>query len=251
MLVRALCIFGSCAFAAVPNIFESGKPAFAKHVNENFQHSENRIDSIIATIKDDSTEKLIKTEIEKFSTTSDAKYVNYGYNQKVIAGLIARGISVASGNADDPSVEIGQTNIKITSSSTTGLFMGVDEVGQYSIGPWKFNRGTGCTPYITFGSQFLEFPVSAVFNNDLIARSPNMVISGTTFQSLQSIPKLDSLESFITTNKNLPGMPDKLDVASDGVNLITLNKILVKKIEELTLYIIEQDKRIKALEAKP
>lgn len=78
-----------------------------------------------------------------------------------------------------------------------------------------------------------------------------MVISGTTFQSSLSIQRLDSLESFIKANKNLPGMPDKLDVASDGVNLITLNKILVKKIEELTLYIIEQDKRIKALEAKP
>ena len=43
-------------------------------------------------------------------------------------------------------------------------------------------------------------------------------------------------------------MPSAADVAEDGLNLTSLCMALLQKIEELTLYLFEQDSRITALE---
>ena len=43
-------------------------------------------------------------------------------------------------------------------------------------------------------------------------------------------------------------MPKAKDIEANGVELGEMNKILLKKIEELTLYMINKDKRIQALE---
>lgn len=61
---------------------------------------------------------------------------------------------------------------------------------------------------------------------------------------------LSQLEDFITANNHLPGVPTAGEVQERGLNLGEMNAILIQKIEELTLYIIEQEKRISELEEK-
>jgi hypothetical protein len=56
---------------------------------------------------------------------------------------------------------------------------------------------------------------------------------------------LPELERFITKNKHLPEIPSAQKVAKEGIELGTNQAALLKKIEELTLYIIEQDKALK------
>ncbi len=58
------------------------------------------------------------------------------------------------------------------------------------------------------------------------------------------------LEAYIQKNKHLPEIPAASSVEQEGMNLGEMNKILVKKIEELTLYMIEQHKEIEKLKAK-
>jgi len=51
---------------------------------------------------------------------------------------------------------------------------------------------------------------------------------------------IEQLRSFIKTNKHLPGIPSQTCVESEGgIKIGDLSIDLVKKIEELTLYIIE------------
>lgn len=57
-------------------------------------------------------------------------------------------------------------------------------------------------------------------------------------------PSLKELEQFINANKHLPEIPSAKEVEENGVNLGEMNAKLLKKIEELTLYMINQDKRI-------
>ena len=62
--------------------------------------------------------------------------------------------------------------------------------------------------------------------------------------------KLDSLpeiEAFIKSNKHLKGIPSAEDVKSDGIELGEMNKLLLQKVEELTLHLIEMDKKIQSL----
>jgi len=54
----------------------------------------------------------------------------------------------------------------------------------------------------------------------------------------------------ILTNQQLPGIPSEQDIADKGLNLGEMNKTLTKKVAELTLYLIENDKREREQEAK-
>jgi len=59
---------------------------------------------------------------------------------------------------------------------------------------------------------------------------------------------LEDTEKYIRENGHLPEVPKAEEVESEGQSLGEMNKILLKKMEEMTLYMIEQEKRIKALE---
>lgn len=56
------------------------------------------------------------------------------------------------------------------------------------------------------------------------------------------LPSLMELEHFIKENKHLPEIPSEKEVAQDGLDLGDMNKKLLQKIEELTLYIIDLKK---------
>ena len=56
---------------------------------------------------------------------------------------------------------------------------------------------------------------------------------------------LAEIEQFIKHNKHLPGVPTAKQVEQEGVELGEMNKILLKKIEELTLLLIDKDKELK------
>ncbi len=62
------------------------------------------------------------------------------------------------------------------------------------------------------------------------------------FDEGYDLPKLSDLEGFIKQNKHLPDVPTATEVAENGINLGEMNGILLKKVEELTLYVIEQQK---------
>jgi hypothetical protein len=59
---------------------------------------------------------------------------------------------------------------------------------------------------------------------------------------------LQHLESFMHTHRHLPGMPSGTEVEKNGQNLGEIQAKLLKQIEELTLYIITQERRIQKLE---
>ena len=70
------------------------------------------------------------------------------------------------------------------------------------------------------------------------------------FDDEYRLMSLDELSEFIKTNKHLPNIPSEAEVMKEGsFELGEMNKMLLEKIEELTLYILQQEERIKALEA--
>jgi hypothetical protein len=59
---------------------------------------------------------------------------------------------------------------------------------------------------------------------------------------------LENLEKFINDKGHLPNVPSEKTIKTEGIDVGEMNRILLEKIEELTLYLIEQDKKIKTLE---
>lgn len=61
---------------------------------------------------------------------------------------------------------------------------------------------------------------------------------------------LSDLKAYIDENSHLPEVPSAQDVEVNGVNVVEMQKVLLKKIEELTLYTVEQQRLIEELQAK-
>jgi hypothetical protein len=61
---------------------------------------------------------------------------------------------------------------------------------------------------------------------------------------------LAELQTFITHNSHLPDIPKETEVLEQGIDLGKMNGLLLKKIEELTLYLLEQDRKINNLQAE-
>ncbi|MCC6462642.1 MAG: hypothetical protein IT260_19395 [Saprospiraceae bacterium] len=67
------------------------------------------------------------------------------------------------------------------------------------------------------------------------------------FEPNYALPNTAELEQFIQTNKHLPGVPSAAEVSEKGLDLGEMNRILMEKVEELTLLLIQQQKQIDAL----
>ncbi|MDO5615802.1 MAG: cell wall anchor protein [Cruoricaptor ignavus] len=68
------------------------------------------------------------------------------------------------------------------------------------------------------------------------------------FEDNYDLPKLEEVEKFIIENKHLPEIASAKEMEKNGVNIGEFQIKLLQKIEELTLYSIEQNKKIKRLE---
>jgi hypothetical protein len=68
------------------------------------------------------------------------------------------------------------------------------------------------------------------------------------FNSNYNLRTLAEVENFINQNQHLPDVPSQAQVAVEGISLGEMNAILLQKIEELTLYAIEQKKDNEKLE---
>lgn len=62
------------------------------------------------------------------------------------------------------------------------------------------------------------------------------------FKKEYLLPSLSEIENYIQKNGHLSEVPSALEVEKNGIALGEMNKILLKKIEELTIYLIEKDK---------
>ncbi|MGC4037073.1 MAG: hypothetical protein QM764_14030 [Chitinophagaceae bacterium] len=58
------------------------------------------------------------------------------------------------------------------------------------------------------------------------------------------LPTLEEVEQYINSNHHLPEMPTTCEVEKDGLDIGDNQVLLVKKVEELTLYAIGQNKKI-------
>ncbi len=67
------------------------------------------------------------------------------------------------------------------------------------------------------------------------------------FTSTHKLPSMGDIEKYIDQNKHLPDIPSANEIKNEGLKLGEINALLLKKIEELTLYLIKQDKDIQLL----
>lgn len=70
------------------------------------------------------------------------------------------------------------------------------------------------------------------------------------FETNYKLISISNLEKFILQNKHLPDVPTATELKKNGVNTTEMLQIQMKKIEELTLMLIQQNKEIEILKNK-
>jgi hypothetical protein len=75
---------------------------------------------------------------------------------------------------------------------------------------------------------------------DLLVTGPDYV-----FKKNYNLPSLAYVEAYTEKNHHLPDVPAAAEMKKNGINVAEMNMTLLKKVEELTLYMIELNKTVK------
>lgn len=70
------------------------------------------------------------------------------------------------------------------------------------------------------------------------------------FENDYNLTPLDKLRNYITANKHLPNIPAAAEVAKNGFELGDMQRRMVEKIEELTLYVLQLESEMKEMKKK-
>jgi hypothetical protein len=90
-------------------------------------------------------------------------------------------------------------------------------------------------------------------NGNIIAKKIKITQTGWSdyvFADDYKLKDLAFVESFIKQNKHLPDVPSAKEVEAEGISVGDNQALLLKKIEELTLYVIGLKKEIELLKTK-
>jgi hypothetical protein len=119
------------------------------------------------------------------------------------------------------------------------------------------NQTTGAIPYFAtpsgnmgIGTTDAQNPLSV---NGTIQAKEVLVNTGWSdyvFDKDYPLVSLEQTAKYVEANHNLPGIPSAKEVEEKGVNLGDMQARLLAKIEELTLHMIEANKRIDDLERR-
>ena len=113
---------------------------------------------------------------------------------------------------------------------------------------------------ITVGTNTVTIPVGSTYKmavaGGIITEKIRVATTGTTFwadfvfDKNYKLRSLSEVAEYIKLNKHLPDVPSTSEVNQEGIDLAQTQAILLQKVEELTLYVIEQNKRIERLDRK-
>ena len=91
-------------------------------------------------------------------------------------------------------------------------------------------------------------------DGNIVAEEIQIQLSDTwpdyVFEEDYDLKPLSEVEAFVKANKHLPDVPSASEVVSEGQRLGEINAILLKKVEELTLYVIQLNNEINKLKVK-
>ena len=129
----------------------------------------------------------------------------------------------------------------------SALFMQVDGGDLLLIPNETGQVGIGITSSATLPSS--EYLLAV--DGKIISEEVRVELSGSwpdyVFHTDYALTPLDQLEEKISSLGHLPGMPSASQVETDGILLGDMQRTMMEKIEELTLYVIDLQKQIEGL----
>jgi hypothetical protein len=87
-------------------------------------------------------------------------------------------------------------------------------------------------------------------SGSVITAAPSEPVPDYVFEPDYKLMPIDELAKYVARERHLPSVPKASEIQEKGLDLGAFQMKLLEKIEELTLYSVEQAKRIRALEKR-
>ena len=97
----------------------------------------------------------------------------------------------------------------------------------------------------TIGAKEIKVTNDIVANGIYINSQPT---ADFVFEEDYNLRSIEAVEDFINENKHLPEIESAEEMEKNGINQAEMNQKLLQKVEELTLYMIDLNRRVKSLE---
>lgn len=162
-------------------------------------------------------------------------------------------------NAPEPTHWFWGINMGHSSNHATYRYGGQLVIRNSSTTPTMYFRardvnGTGTWAKVlhSVGNQAIDgdLCVNGNINAKRIDITATVPCSDFVFEEDYNLRSLSEVEAFVKENKHLPEVPSAAEFKENGYSVGEMDDILLRKVEELTLYIIEQQKLIEQLQEK-
>lgn len=149
---------------------------------------------------------------------------------------------IANTNTSNPLIkgEFDNKNLKVNTGATVSSTVGFLAVGNFD------------AAYTMPASNSYRL----IVQDGIITEKVKVALKSTAdwadyvFEPSYKLMSLEKVEEFVKENKHLPNVPSAEDMSKNGLDVSQTSAKLMEKIEELTLYMIEMNKEIKALKAE-
>jgi hypothetical protein len=138
-------------------------------------------------------------------------------------------------------------------SSDNGIYIQNNIAGKFGLSLKMHSATDNAIQVMGYGASATtvrNFSVKA--NGEVFARKYTTTLNNIpdyVFKSDYNLMPLNELRTYIKTNSHLPNIPSAKEMEASEVDLGEMNRLLLEKTEELTLYILQLEERIKSLES--
>jgi trimeric autotransporter adhesin len=177
------------------------------------------------------------------------------------------GNDVNKDGTNEPGADIylfdkNKKGLSLTAQSGVGVLTTMDASMTLILGAGRFGQAMYITPenIVSIGAGMPTTGTAAGYNlyvkNGILTEklkialptdAANWVWPDFVFRKGYKLASLKEVESFINKNHHLAGVPSESEVKANGIDVAQMDAALLKKIEELTLYMIEMKKEVDAL----
>jgi hypothetical protein len=143
---------------------------------------------------------------------------------------------------------VGAVNIQ---GSGNGMY--IRTIGNTNVGLTLKSGGNENIALQVFGTSSTTRNFVVQSNGFVFARKYTTTLANIpdyVFKPDYKLMPLSDLRNYITTNQHLPNIPSAAEYEETGVDLGELNRLLLEKVEELTLYTLQLEERLRKLENK-
>jgi len=250
----------------------------AQSANISGTTTTNSLSTQSANVSGTTTTNLLSAQSANISGTTTTNLLS-AQNANIAGAITANTLSTKSANfSENISVSSGIKTLSVGSAYHSDLSWGTSYIGfnaKRDSGNWTLtgdganNGGAVIWSTVDGSILFASIPKtngstqtitdSKVKENIKLYLTPagvlkaKEVLVSTTgwpdyvFDKDYKLPPLSEVEKYIDENQHLPNVPSALEVESNGIQLGEMNAILIRKVEELTLYVLDLQKQINAL----